>query len=279
MIARFHPVLCLVLFFASCDKRENAPDPPERTVSAPRVTKSDRPAPDELPNPHETLRSAISKAGEIPTPEERNRALSAAVWDALETDPELAREGFRQMTAGSEERNRLLGHFAMRLAEEDAEDAIRWADSLETDEEKSQALGKIALTLSEKEPERAARLLSDSGIAGRDFDVAVVQVVQRWAGTAPAAAAGWVVLFDAGEARSAGLAEVVSIWIGEDPKAAFAWIPSIEDKTLREEAELGAARSILNEAESDQGALLKHATPAIRARFGRLRTEEEEENR
>lgn len=257
---RPHQTLWLALLLISCDESKKISEVSEKTLVTPRTTKSVRATAGEPLPSHQPPDSVMVPPEEMTPADERNQALSTAAWDAIETDPDLALLTVQQMTAGSEEKNRLLAHFAMRLADQDTDEAIRWASTLTTDEEKALAFGKIALVLSVKEPERAARLLSESGIPGRDFDVAVVQVVQRWAATSPADAAAWLSLFSAGEARSAGLAEVVSVWIRRNSAEAFAWIPSIPDSALRQEAEHGAAQFILNEPEISQGDFLKSAS-------------------
>ena len=231
MRSRIFQTLGFVLILGSCDKpKKLAPPPLADQAGGPRVTRSNRPAPDEPPQTRDQLLAAFSKAEGMISSDEKNRALAAAIWDALELEPELALQGLQKLTAGSEEKNRLLQHFAMRLTEKNVDEAVLWATALETEEEKSLAFGKIALVLSAKEPERAAHLLSDSGVAGREFDVAVVQVVQRWAAQAPADAAAWVGLFDPGDARRAGLKEIVAVWTRDDPEAAFSWIAAIQDE-------------------------------------------------
>lgn len=273
MNVRIH-VVWLGLLLVSCEK----PRKPAAAVTEtekPRITKSHRPAGVEAPPQRDRLRAAFQQAAETGPPEARDRALAAAVWDALELEPDLARDGLQRITPGTDEKNRLIEHFAMRMAEQSPEDAVSWAHSLATDEEKSLAFGRIALVLSESDPERAATILSDSGVAGRDFDVAVVQVIQRWAAESPAAAAAWVMAFDAGEARSAGMREIVSVWIGNDSQAAFAWISTILNPELRQEAELGAAQFILEEPDS---MLLESASPEIQRAFEKLKAEAREEN-
>lgn len=272
MSARIFPLLGLGLLLASCDKPKKTATESATQTTAPRVTKSSRPAPDESPRSQDQLQAAFKLAEEISPPEERNRALAAAVWDAMDLEPALARAGLQKLIAGSEEKNRLLQHVAMRLAEQNVDEAIQWAESLETDDEKSQAFAKIALVLSDKEPQRAAHLLSDSGVAGREFDVAVVQVVQRWAAQSPADAAAWVVLFDPGEARSAGLKETLAVWTRDDPQAAFTWIAAIQDEPVRQEAVAGMVTSILEQPEGVQKKLLELATPEMRALFEKLKT-------
>ena len=273
MSARVFPLLGLGLLLASCDKPKKTATEPADQTTAPRVTKSDRPAPEDPPKSRDHLRAAFKAAEEKASPEEKNQALAAAIWEALELEPELARQGLQQLATGSEEKNRLIQHFAMRLAENNVDDAVKWAAALEADEEKSQAFGKIALVLSENQPERAAHLLSDSGVAGRDFDVAVVQVVQRWAAQSPAEAAAWVILFEPGEARSAGLKEAIAVWARNDAQAAFSWIAAIQDEQIREDAVSGMIGTILDQPESTQQDLLEIAPPDLRARFEKLKAE------
>ena len=122
------------------------------------------------------------------------------------------------------------------MAEDDPDAAMAWAASLETEKESATAYGLIALAISETDPERAANLLSESGIAGEEFDVAVVQVLQRWAASAPADAAAWVRMFPAGDAREAGIGEIVSRWSDADFPAVLAWVDSLDDEALHREA-------------------------------------------
>jgi hypothetical protein len=277
MTAR-HPLFCcLALLLVSCDKPKEAAVAPEKPAAPPRVTKTLRPVRTEPVGTPEDLRENFEKAQKIESPTERNHALEEIVWDALELDPQLAADGFLKLTAGSDEKNRLIQHYAMRLAEQSLDEAIKWAATLGSEKEQSLAYDNIALVLAESEPERAAQLLSESGVAGRDFDVAVVQVLQRWAALAPEGAAGWVVLFDEGEARSAGLKAVVGTWSRTDPEAALTWIQSLQNPAIHEEAIHGMAETILDLPEGAQDDLLRLVTPEIRARFERLKTEAAEQ--
>lgn len=270
---RFHACLGLGLFLASCDKPAPSSESPPKETAAPRVTKSSRPADGEPPATGSSPRESLDKAARLPTPEARDRALAAVVWDALEEDPELAQEAFRKLSAGSEEKIALIKHFAMRLAEQGSDAAIQWAKSLETAEEQSLAFGKIALVRSATDPEGAAKLLSDSGVASRDFDVAVVEVIQRWAAQSPQNAATWVVQFDPGEMRTAGLKAVISAWVDQDVKAAVSWINSLQNPSLKAEAITGMSETILEFPDSKQLELLALANPDIRARFENLKAE------
>jgi hypothetical protein len=274
MKARLHSILWLGALLASCDKSpEKTAAAPDRETSAPKVTKSVRPAAGDEPTLRNRMREAIGKADEIASPEERNRAIAAAIWDAVDTEPEQAREDVHKLTAGSEEKNSLISHLAMRLADSDVDAAINWSNSFESDEEKSLALGNVALVISADDPAKAAHLLSDSGVAGRDFDVSLVQVVQRWAAQSPNDAAAWVALFEPGEARSAALKEVITEWAVRDPRTAAGWISNHADESIRQDGSDAMAEALLVQPDAVQEQLLQSVTPEMRMRFEKLKAE------
>lgn len=270
---RFHAFLGIALLLGSCDKSAPVTKSPPEQTAAPRVTKSIRSPDEEPPASRSTLRESLENAAHLPTPEERDQALSAVIWDALEENPELAQEAFRKLSGGSEEKIALIKHFGMRLAEQNLDTATAWAKSLATPDEQSLAFGKIALVLSATNPEAAAKLLSDSGVASRDFDVAVVEVIQRWAAQTPENAAAWVAQFDPGEIRSAGLKAVISTWVDQDVNATLAWINRLQNPSIKDEAITGMAETILEFPEARRIELLGSAGPEIRTRFEALKAE------
>ncbi|MEO7099523.1 MAG: hypothetical protein ABI162_09200 [Luteolibacter sp.] len=273
---RFRPLLWLSLLLASCDKRpENQGAEKHGTITEPppAVTKSHR-AELNQSKPTEASganRDALDEAKKISSPKERDKAVAAIVWENLELNPKLALEALQELAPGCGERVRLIQHFAMRLAERDIEEAIKWADTLENPEEISLAYGRISLVLSDSDPARAANLISESGMAGREFDVAVVQVIQRWAASSPPAAAAWVVLFDPSTARSAGINTVVSLWAKSDTQAALTWIGTLQNEGVREEARQAMAEAILQQPPKTQNEWLQLSDPAIRSDFEKLK--------
>ncbi len=258
------------LLLVSCDKSSEKGLREANPESSPAVTKSPRNSRETSPQARKKLRESLEEAGRIASPAERNPAIAAIVWNQIELDPKLAAEAFQQLNAGAPERVRLVQHLVMRLAENDIEAAIRWADALENPEEIALAYGKISLVLAETDPQRAANLLSESGMAGREFDVALVQVVQRWAAEKPADAAAWIVLFDSGEARSASMNAVVSQWSKRDVSAAFGWVASLENAALRDEAQRAMAEAILEQPPATQDEWIHLASPEIRSELEKL---------
>jgi len=262
MKLRHHACLGLGLLVTSCDKPNQAHSPAAENPDAPRVTKKiQRPPREDSPDARATLRSAL----EIEVPEARDKAIAKLAWDALELDPDLAREAMDKLTPGSPERIRLIQHLAMRMAEENVDSALIWAATLGNAYENAAAIGHIALVLASSDPERAGNLLSESGIEGRDFDVVVVQVLGRWAAQSPADAAAWVALFPPGESREAGISSVVSIWVEADAAGALSWMAALQDATIRGETIRAMANALVSQAEETRKQLLDHADPSLRA--------------
>ncbi len=195
----------------------------------------------------------------------REKAIASVAWNALETDPELAVEAFKRLPSGSSEKIRLIQHYAMRASEEDMEEALAWAAGLESEQERSVAYSQIALAMAETDPEGAAKLLAEFGKPGRELDVAVVQVVQRWAAQKPAEAADWLAMFPAGKAREAGIKITAGQWLKTDAKAAFDWLAKLKDTGVRQEAALGFEEAILQQPPETRESWLQHADEKIRS--------------
>ena len=201
----------------------------------------------------------LEKAPGIESPEARVRVLADVAWSALEIDPVLASEAFQQLPPGSTEKLRLIQHYAMRLAEQNPDEALAWAATVGNEQEIAAANAQIAVELSEADPQRAAKLLSESGIASHEFDVAVVQVLQRWAAQSAPDAAAWASSFPTGAARKAGISLIVSQWANADAQASFAWISALQDKAIRGEALLALEATLLLQAPAVRDSWLQHA--------------------
>ncbi len=274
MIAHPFPYVCVsaVLLFVSCDKQQGVgrPGKDAEPVKS-KVTRSARPPGEEPAVVAADPRVALKSALEIQAATLRDNALAEVAWNSLELDPEVAREAFDALSAESAEKTRLLQHFAMRHAELNPEEALAWAESLGSEKEISDAKGRIALVLAESDPERAAGILSESGVAGREFDVSAVQVLQRWAAKSPPEAAAWVVMFPAGQSREAGIKTVVSAWAKSDTRAAFTWLAALQDETIRDESTLAMAEILLQQPEEVGTSWLQHADSKTRTEIERQR--------
>jgi hypothetical protein len=241
------------LLLIGCGEKEENSAAAERQEPLPGRSESRLPRDSEDADPRIALRESLDEAVRESDPEAREKLLEAVAWDAIDVDPELSREAFASLTPGSESSRRMVGHFAMRLADEDPDQALAWARGLEEEEERSDAFGRIAVVMSAEDPAAAATLVAEEMTAGTPRDRAVVQVLQRWSQAAPADAADWISGFPRGAARSAGLKAVAAAWIESDAPEFAAWVEATEDGPLRTEALLAAAEA------------LRPGTPEIRA--------------
>ena len=262
---RFPTAVCSCLMLVCCEKPGSSDTRDDEPVSnsprrrhAVRERALDQPA---------ALRTLFDTALSIESPATREKALADVAWSAIETDPGLAHEAFHLLPADSPEKIRLIQHYAMSLAGENPDDALEWASALESEIATAAAIGQIAVAIAETDPLRAARLLSDSGIAGRDFDVAVVQVIQRWAAQSPPDAAAWVASFPPGAAREAGIKVIAGQWLPGDPPAAFQWFDNLKDEGLRKETARAMEGIILQQSDEIRDAWLQHADARIRSEF------------
>lgn len=220
---------------------------------------------EEEPDPRIALRASLDRAAGEKDAVAREKILESVAWDAIDVDPALSREAFAALTPDSESSRRLVGHFAMRLADDDPERAIEWAAALEQEEERSDAFGRIAVVISATDPSRAATLVSEEMTAGPPRDRAVVQILQRWAQTTPADAAAWIAAFPQGAARGAGIKAVAAAWIQSDAPALAAWVEAREEDLVRTEAILAAAEALRTASpESRQNLLGTFKDPAVR---------------
>lgn len=254
------------LALAACGGREQPQKSDEGGENASTMTERHKRAaePEREASP-KSAASALDEALSLPAGEERNQRLVESAWQGIEEDAETARRGIEALPAEHPDRVRLLQHLAMRHAEADPEAALAEALKLPSELERSAAVGSIALVLSENDPQKAAGLISEHGVAGRDLGVAVVQVVRRWADQDPAAAAAWASAFPPGEFRQAGWGAVFQAWLPRDAAAAIGWCASLGDVDLRGEALRGLADTLRDEPEEIRTARLKTAAPGFRA--------------
>ncbi len=270
MIRAGHLLICAALL-TSCDKQEhprakgNEPETkPSRTEPRPPRAAADE------PDSRTILRDSFAAALASGDAAAAEKTLEQIAWDAIDVDPDLSREAFAKLSPDSPARAKLAAHFAMRLAENDPQQAIGWALGLGQGE-REEALGRVAVVISAKDPARAAGLIAAHLPAGSPRDRTVVQVVQRWAQSEPSSATEWIAAFDAGAARSAGLKEALAGWLDKDTASAAAWIATRTDETLRMEALAATASHLGNMDEPARAArLAAFSDPEMRRRLENL---------
>jgi len=251
------------LWLACCDKPGASDARGETGVPTTRSSRGARVPREPIPGSVAEWRKMLKTAAAIESPETRQKVIAEVAWNTLATDPDLACKAFLQLPAGSSEKISLIQHYAMRLAEQNPTAALGWAAALESESEISAARSQIALIMAGTDPAGAAKLLSESGLASREFDVAVVQLVQRWAAQSPPDAAAWVVRFPSGPAREAGAKIIADRWLQADPQAAFSWLDALQDADVRREVALGLEEVLLQQPKDIRDTWLQHANEAI----------------
>jgi hypothetical protein len=255
------PSLCLWL--VACDKQSEALAETREVTSTSSSSRRGLTATNERMDPSAKSPQDLLAEAETLEPSEREKFLAAIAWDSIETDPQTAHRAFAKLSPASPEKMRLIQHYAMRLAEEDPEQAIEWALSLTNQTETTAALTHIAVALAEADPQRAASLLAEHGQPGHELNVAVVQVVQRWSARSTTEAADWVSRFSSGDARQAGVKVIAERWLPVDAPAAFAWLSGMKDAELRQETARAMEGVILQQPEETRAAWLQHANEII----------------
>jgi hypothetical protein len=255
-----------MLLTAACSRPEKN-EQREEEGARPKITHSSRPPREATPNKLDQLRETFDKARMSGDPEERDKLLAQVAWNAMELDPQLAREAFDCLLPESPDRIALLQHFAMRMADENPDEALKWAATLMSEREAAAARVRIALVIADADPSRGANLLSEFGLANREFEVAVVQVLQRWTNKTPEEAAAWVGVFPPGEFRVAGVETVISGWLGNDPQGAFTWLPTVGDEQVWMEAGDAVAKKFLQQTPETRALWLGYADPRMREKL------------
>lgn len=216
------------------------------------------------------FRDSLDEARRMAAGAERNERLAELAWNAIEREPEVAEDAMELLPAGGRARIELTSHLAMRMADEDLEGALEWALDLPSENEMAAAFGRIALVMAERDPVEAATLLSETGVAGRELDVALVEALSIWSNQSPVDAAEWVALFPEGAARDAGFREVISEWVEQDVSAAWAWVEARDDGVIRELAGRELEHAWLALPAGEREAVLDGVEPDVATQLRRL---------
>lgn len=154
--------------------------------------------------------------------EEDRWAVLAIGYETARTDPLAALELALKCPVSSE-RDSLLKHGVAQWAELDSESAVQWVRQAGDLRLRATFMAAIAAALAEQNPHAAATLVSREIPPGREQEQAAVQVVQRWAQSAPEDAMQWVRQFPEASFRSGALHNLLSVWNAIDSSGAKDW--------------------------------------------------------
>lgn len=218
-------------------------------------------------DPREQVREAYDMALVMEEGRERQKAFEQVAWDAIELDPAIAQDALDQLTPGSPAAVRLVGHFAMRMADDDPAGAIEWVRQLENESERSEAFGRIAVVWSNADPEAAVALVMEEMLPGRPRDRTCVQLVQRWSQQDPKSAVSWAVDLENRSARQAAIQAALGQWFLKDERATEEWVLAAEEGAPRSEAEVALTKVLMAQTPQKRQEWIEGADVVLRERI------------
>ncbi|MEK7952073.1 hypothetical protein [Luteolibacter soli] len=266
-------VLSSLLLFSACEKKSestaSSTSPDKESPGTPgKSTKTERHGGTRAEREAEAktkLREDFEAAAKITDPADREKALAAVAWDAIDTDRELAEKAFAALTPGSEESRKLVAHFAMRLADENPETALEWARNLD-EGEREDAVGRVISVIAATDPTRAAALATEEVPEGPQRDRTVVQVVQRWSQKAPSEAGMWVTSLPEGGGRKGALINLARTWSQADASGFANWASTQEAKLPEMAFAVATLLRTMPDEEQRKKQLATFTDPAFRQR-------------
>lgn len=197
----------------------------------------------------QALEEAGRWAGQLPTAEERQRALQAVVYEGAGSHPTVAMTLAIQGLPAGTGRDALLLHATAQWASAEPAEALAWARQLSDTALRDPIIATVATEWSERDPVAGATLAIEQLPAGRLQNDALVSIVERWVQVDPRAAAGWVATgLPEGELRATAMTELIKIWAEQDVEAAGQWLADLKAGPLRETALTAYACKLLPHA-------------------------------
>ena len=155
--------------------------------------------------------------------------------------------------APSPSRDQALAHAVSEWADTQPEQAAEWAAQVPDPALRNELLAAVAVASAEEHPEFAGELAVTNLTAGPVQNNALVSVVQRWAQSAPEAAADWVSEFPEGPVRSAAAENLFEIWTAQDRSRAERYVGQLPQGWLREAGQLALGQLVSPTAGVSEG--------------------------
>jgi hypothetical protein len=151
------------------------------------------------------------------------RVVRQVAYEASRTNPVEALGLAVDLPSGNT-RDNLIIHACLLWAGTDGEGAAEWAGQIEDRLLRERALAAVATSWAERNPYDAACLAADSLPEGRQQNLAVTAIVERWAQKEPAKAAEWVRGFEEAPLKTTAMNALLAVWASNDPAAMRAWL-------------------------------------------------------
>jgi len=172
------------------------------------------------------LASATTWAKSLAPGDSKTAALVSVSYEAARSDLRIALDLAIDLPAGAEQ-DELLTHCSRQWAAMNPADAYQWAEKIEDSSLREQLLANIAIEWAERDAVTAGSLAVSQLPAGKLQNDSVVQIVQRWAQSAPERTAVWVEGFPEGNLRDAAMQNLTALWAKNDPAQAAAWLTNV----------------------------------------------------
>jgi hypothetical protein len=181
------------------------------------------------------LQAAASWLHSLPADESRPDAVLAFAYEAARTDPRAALTEAGAL-APTPERNQALLHAVSQWSVSDSSSALAWSMQVPDAALRLQLISAVAVAAADSSPQTAAKLVALALEAGPQQETTAVAVIQRWAESAPEAAADWVLQFPDTPARMAAAQNLAVIWAERDPAGLQKWASNLPPGPLQEVA-------------------------------------------
>lgn len=214
----------------------------------------------------EDLPAAARWVREWPAGAEREAGLRAAAYEVAGDRPLEALQLAAELPPDTG-RDRLVTHIVRQWATIEPARAAEWAQQIAPGTFRDRVLSDLATSWGDTDPESAAAFAVSALPEGRAQADAVIGIVQRWAQTAPASAASWVMEFPAGPVLEGALENLVRLWAEQDPEQAGEWLNGMPQGVWRDvavTAYVGAVASRFPAAAGEWSAAI--VDDALRAR-------------
>jgi hypothetical protein len=191
------------------------------------------------------LTSATAWAKSLAPGDSKTAALVSISYEAARSDLRVALDLAVELPAGAEQ-EQLLTHCSRQWAAMNPAEAFQWAEKIKDNSLREQLLANIAVEWAEQDAVTAGTVAVSQLAPGKLQEDSVVQIVQRWAQSAPDRAAAWVEGFSEGRLRDAAMQNLAALWAKKDPAQAAAWLTNVPPGHSRDVAVMAFASELLS---------------------------------
>ncbi len=167
--------------------------------------------------------------------------------ELAENDMQAAKEIIKGMPRASGQRQHLAQSIARDLARRDVKGALKWAESLETQETKADAMRHVVDQWAERDPNEAFAFAQDYS-QGRHREALIRNIGRRVARHSPKKVLEWAGNVESPNLRRQLTGNALEEMAGRNPRQAEEYLGQIEDPALKSEVTKDIVRDFAREA-------------------------------